>query len=173
MDPTPSNDRERFGVTHQDSISTSKFFKQGTHHYRTRVVCQVSENVPFVFTMVKTWPLKTVVGDLQLENEHLSSFLRLFKVFQGVFFTFYHSKSLWNHHLGNIYIYIYAVLLFFPTTLSKSKFFFYLTAHWGVNAQLLYRRLVCLGAHGNSGCICCKPKFCPGEKRKDIFNPQK
>ena len=54
VDPTPSNDRERFGVTHQDSISTSKFFKQGTHHYRTRVVCQVSEHVPFVFTMVKT-----------------------------------------------------------------------------------------------------------------------
>ena len=56
-----------------------------------------------------------------------------------------------NHHLWNI---------------------IYLTAHWGVNAQLLYRRLVCLGAHGNSGCICCKPTFCPGEKRKHIFNPQ-
>lgn len=64
---------------------------------------------------------------------------------------FYHAKSLLNHHLWNI---------------------IYLTAHWGVNAQLLYRRLVCLGAHGNSGCICCKPTFCPGEKRKHIFNPQ-
>lgn len=36
---------------------------------------------PFVFAMVKRWPLKTVAGDLQLENEHLSSFLCLFKVF--------------------------------------------------------------------------------------------
>ena len=39
-------------------------------------------------------------------------YLDLFKV---IFYGFYHGKSSLNHHLGNI-------LLFFPTTLSKSKY---------------------------------------------------
>ena len=51
----PLHKRERFGVTFPKiSISASKFFKQGRHRCRTRVVCQVSVKCgPLFLPLVK------------------------------------------------------------------------------------------------------------------------